>query len=330
MEGDSPQVPVIEKVQPEVKVVSQTPQKPAVVPQTPPPLAGGSTPLPKTKKSKAKKLVIGLVLSLVLIIVAYAIFIAITYINCSKITPKVCETNIKCSFSLSGFKSTSKMKDNCCGNALCEEGFETNSDCPNDCPSCDDNSVLTLDIFNYETQECENIVTHYFIEDFEEGKTSIDKKVNWKIMDDQGNKVLDCPGKEIDGVQNDWANFGMADWANYETELNFKLVENLEGFGFHFFSKGEQGYIVEIRERKITLKKGTQQGRRDVSLEPFDFKLDQWYVLKTEKTGNNINIYIDDIQVFEYKDSQPVDTGQLRIETFGDGHVRLDDISISK
>lgn len=222
------------------------------------------------------------------------------------------------------------MKDNCCGNVLCEEGSETNSDCPEDCPNCDDNSKLTVDSFNYQTQECENIATHYFIEDFEEGKTSIDKKVNWKIMNDQGDKVLDCPGKEIGGVQNDWANFGYADWANYKSELSFKLVENLEGFGFHFFSKEEQGYIVDIRERKITLKKGGQQARVEVLLEPFDFELDKWYLLKTEKTGNDIKIYIDDVVVLEYTDSQPLNAGRLRIETFGDGHVRLDDISIIK
>ena len=326
MESGTPQAPVAQEIKPGTKDVSQTPQQSSVVPQTPP----ESTPPPKSKKRETKKIIMLLILLPVFAIVAYGVFIAIAYWNCSKITPKACEINVKCSYSLSGFKSTSDIEDNCCGNTVCEEGYETNSDCPEDCPNCDDNSLLTEDSYSYKTQECENIATHYFIEDFEEGKTSINKKVNWKIMDDQGDKVLDCPGKKINGVENDWASFGNGDWANYETELNFKLVENLEGFGFHFFSKGEQGYIVDIRERKITLKKGSQQGRREVSLEPFDFKLDKWYVLKTEKTGNNINIYIDDTQVFEYKDSQPVDTGQLRIETFEDGHVRLDDISIKK
>jgi hypothetical protein len=326
MDSNTPQTPVTQEVKSEVKGVSQTPQESSVDPQTSP----KSAPPPKPKKSIKKKVVIGLVLTFVLVVVAYGIYIAVTYSNCTKITPKTCEANTKCDFSLSGFKSTSEMEDNCCGNTLCEEGSETNSDCPNDCPNCDDNSKLTSDSFNYKTQECENIVTHYFIEDFEEGKTSIGTGENWKIIDDQKNKVLDCPGIKINGVENDWATFGNDDWANYESELSFKLVENLKGFGFHFFSKEEQGYIVDIQDRKITLKKGSQQGRVEVSLEPFDFKLDKWYVLKTEKTGNNINIYIDDTQIFEYKDSQPVDTGQLRIETFGDGHVRLDDISISK
>ena len=324
--NNNPQASVSQRVQPEVKDVSQPTQQPPAIPQTPP----ESTPPTKPKKGlKTKKIVIYLIFSLVFLIMAYIIFIAVTYWNCSKITPEACDVG-KCGFSLSGFNFVSEVKDNCCGNTLCEEGYETNSDCPKDCPSCDDNSRLTVDSFSYKTQECENIATHYFIEDFEEGKTSIDKGVNWKIIDDQENKVLDCTGKEINGIENDWVSFGNEDWANYESELNFKLVENLKGFGFHFFSKGEQGYIVDIQDRKITLKKGNQQGREEVSLKPFDFKLDEWYTLKTEKTGNNINIYIDDTQVFEYKDSQPVDTGQLRIETFGDGHVRLDDISIRK
>jgi len=317
MQSDTPQVPT---------GIPQTPQQPSVVSQTSP----EPTPPPKPKKKlKTKKVVVLLILLPVLAIIAYGIFIAITYWNCSKTTPQACEMG-ECSFSLTGFSFVSVMKDNCCGNTLCEEGYETNVDCPTDCPNCDDNSRLTVDSFSYKTQKCENIATHYFIEDFEEGKTSIDKKVNWKIVDDQGDKVLDCPGKEINGVENDWANFGRGDWVDYETELNFKLVENLEGFGFHFFSKVGQGYIVDIRDRKITLKTGSQQGREEISLKPFDFELDKWYSLKTEKIGNKINIYIDDAIVFEYTDSQPVNSGQLRIETFGDGHIRLDDISIKK
>jgi hypothetical protein len=326
MQGDTSQTPVTQKVQPEVKVkdISQTPQQPPDNSLVPP----KQTPPEKPKKKPKKKIIIMLLILLpVLAIVAYGVFVAITYWNCTKITPQACETNT-CGFSVTGFHLVSEMKDNCCGNALCEEGFETNSDCPADCPDCDDNSRLTADSFNYKTQRCENIATHYFVEDFEEGKTSISKKVNWKIIDDQGSKVLDCPGKKINGVEHDWANFGKVDWVNYKSELSFKLVENLEGFGLHFFSKGGQGYIVDIRDRKITFKKGSQQSREEISLEPFDFKLDQWYVLKTEKTGSDIKIYIDDAQVFKYTDDQPFNSGQLRIETFGDGHVRLDDISI--
>ena len=381
-----PQVPATQKVQPKVKEVSQAPQQPPVGPQAPqqPPVGSQIPPKPtppaKPKTGlKPKKKIVYLVFLPVLIIVGYIISITITYWNCSKATPETCAIN-KCDFSLSGFKLASSLKDDCCGNkicevgetysvcaedcpdcddenkctfdsydhdkqecvnepildvvccgnTLCEEGYETNSNCPKDCPNCDDNSRLTVDSFNYETQKCENIVTHYFIEDFEEGETSIDKKVNWKIIDDQGNKVLDCPGKEINGVENDWANFGRGDWADYESELSFKLVENYEGFGFHFFAQGEQGYIVDIRGGKISLRKASPQGREDLSSKDFEFKLDEWRVLKTEKIENNIKVYIDNATVLEYTDNRPLEMGQLRLETFGDGHVRVDNISIKK
>jgi len=42
----------------------------------------------------------------------------------------------------------------CCGNTLCEEGYETNSDCPKDCPSCDDANECTKDSYDYDGQKC--------------------------------------------------------------------------------------------------------------------------------------------------------------------------------
>lgn len=155
MEDNAPQVPSPQEVTPTVN----NPQ----VPQQPP--VKQSPPEGPEKEPKTKKFVMFLILFPVLAIGAYGIFLAVTYWNCSNITPKACEVNTKCNFSLSGFYFTSEIQDNCCGNTLCEEGYETNSDCPTDCPNCDDNSGLTVDSFNYKTQQCENIVTHYFIDD---------------------------------------------------------------------------------------------------------------------------------------------------------------------
>jgi len=145
---DMPQAPVAQEVRPEVGGVAQTPQQPSVDPQTP------SEPVPpeKPKKSKTKKIAIGLILSLVLMMVAYGIFLTITYLNCTKTAPKACETN-KCSFSLSGFKSTTETKEDCCGNTKCEVG-EISAGCSIDCPSCDDDSECTKDSYDYGGQEC--------------------------------------------------------------------------------------------------------------------------------------------------------------------------------
>jgi len=156
MEGDTPQapeVPVTQELKPEVVDVSQTPQQPSVDPQTPPPPAGGSTPPEKSKKGlKTKKGIMFLIFLPVLAIVAYGIFIAIRYWNCTKTTPQTCETNT-CSFSLTGFNLTTEVKDDCCGNDVCEVG-ETNSDCSSDCSSCDDKSECTKDSYDYDGQQC--------------------------------------------------------------------------------------------------------------------------------------------------------------------------------
>ncbi len=145
MEGDAPQVPevsVTQEAQPEVKDV----------PQTPPPPAGGSTlPTEPKKGLKTKKVVVLLILLPVLAIIAYGIFIAITYWNCNKTTTNVCELG-KCGFSLSGFNLISETKANCCGNKICEVG-EVYPECV-DCPSCDDRSECTKDSFDYNSQQC--------------------------------------------------------------------------------------------------------------------------------------------------------------------------------
>lgn len=161
MESDAPQAPIGQEVKPEVKEVSQTPPQPPTDSQTPLPptgqvpssnLIGGSVPPEKPKRSKKKKIVIGFILMLVLMIVAYGGYIAFTYWNCSKITPQTCETNT-CSFSLTGFNLTSETKEDCCGNTKCEVG-ETSADCSADCPSCDDNSECTKDSYDYDSQVC--------------------------------------------------------------------------------------------------------------------------------------------------------------------------------
>ncbi len=149
MESDISQVPVAQEVKPEVGDVAQTPQQPPVDSQKP---TEPTPPEKPKKKSKKKKIVISLILIIVLVILGYAGFLAVTYTNCSKITPETCETSI-CGFSLTGFNLTTETKHDCCGNTKCEVG-ETNSDCAADCPSCDDNSECTKDSYDYDKQAC--------------------------------------------------------------------------------------------------------------------------------------------------------------------------------
>lgn len=152
MEGEE-KVPDNQGVKAEVGDVGQTseqaPQRPAPDSQLPP---ESTSPEKPKKRSKTKKIVIGLALLIVLIILGYAGYLAFTYWNCTKTTPKVCETN-KCNFSLTGFSLQTEKQENCCGNTKCEVG-ETFSDCSTDCPSCDDKSECTVDSYDYDKGEC--------------------------------------------------------------------------------------------------------------------------------------------------------------------------------
>ena len=90
MKADAPQAPITQEVKTGVLNVAQASQQSPANPQTPPPQAGESTPPPNPKKGlNTKKIVFTLILLPVLVIVAYLIFLVVSYLNCGKITPKV-------------------------------------------------------------------------------------------------------------------------------------------------------------------------------------------------------------------------------------------------
>ena len=368
MVGDTPQAPVAQKVQPEIKNVSQTPQQPAVVPQTPSPPAGESTPPPKPKKGlKMKKIILFLVFMPVLILIAYGIFIAVTYWNCSKTTPQACETNT-CGFSLSGFNLASEIKEDCCGNeicetgevypecidcpncddenectsvdsydynkhecvnepildvvccgnTLCEEGHETNSDCPKDCPSCDDENRLTIDSFSYETQVCENVATHYFIDDFEEGTENwvFSDETAWSTIIEGGNTVLKGtnPGGGV------YARLENKSWANYIFKVRFKIING----GMHFHYRLNPSYVAHVGDNNVIL--GLEKEEEIVKQYPLD---KNWHTLEIKCYGSIINVYVDDELLIKYKytENLPISNG-IELRTMGGSGILIDDVEI--
>ncbi|MBU1622248.1 MAG: hypothetical protein KJ597_01605, partial [Nanoarchaeota archaeon] len=165
-----------------------------------------------------------------------------------------------------------------------------------------------------------------FKENFEEDYSEIERGTTWTILEEGGNKVLNCPGEEIGGVENDWASFGNEHWKNYISEFSFKLM-NDQGFAFHFFSTDDNSYVVDIKEGEISLLKKMGDNRESLASAVFDYNLNYWYKLKTEKVENNVKVYLDNYLILNYNDGS-LDTGQLRLETFGDGHIRIDNIKI--
>ncbi len=365
MEDNAPQIPTSQEAP--TPQAPQTPQQPPAVPQAPP----ESTLPPKFKKGlKTKKSVIYLIFLSVLIIMAYIIFIAITYSNCSKITPEACEVN-KCGFSLSGFNLVSDMKDDCCGNeicevsevypecmdcpncddenkctldshdynkrecvnkpildvvccgnTLCEEGYETSSDCSKDCPNCDDNNRLTADSFNYKTQKCENIVTHYFIEDFEE------ESVNWQSGGEGSWEVYKYDGNYVlKGIGYKWNNVGNNKWDDYNFESKIKLIKG----GMHIIHRvSDVGrYFIGISENGLSLGR-TIFPNAHTRLEDVDtsMSLNTWYTINIVGKGSNIKVYVDNKLMIDHTDIEPLYSGRIGFEILQNSEVYVDNVEL--
>jgi len=310
-----------------------------------------------------------------LIIMVYIIFLSVTYFNCSKITPEVCKIN-KCDFSLSGFNLISDMKDDCCGNkicevgesypectdcpncddenkcttdsydynkhecvnkpildvvccgnTLCEEGYETNSNCLRDCPNCDDNSRLTADSFDYAAQECENVVTHYFIDDFESGTqdwTFTDAEggttTGWSTTVENGNTVLK-------GTGHNWANFDGREWSNYIFKFRFKRISGSMHVNFRLGSRRRyfinllQGESMQLRKTPVV---GDIQTLKTISFSSGS----GWRTMEIRGYGNILNIYVDDVVLMKYKDTEDaILSGRAAFEMI-EGEFLIDDVEI--
>jgi photosystem II stability/assembly factor-like uncharacterized protein len=167
-----------------------------------------------------------------------------------------------------------------------------------------------------------------FEEDFEDNSADIERGLNWRIVENEGNKFLDAPGEVIDGVEDDWASFGLTGWKDYTVEMDFLMV-NEDGFSQRIFSIGNTNYAVFVMERGIFLVKYREGSEEDLGSNDFDYELDRWYNLKMELDGNWIKVSLDGELVINYEDTDPLDRGQVRFETLGDGHVRFDNVVVS-
>jgi len=218
----------------------------------------------------------------------------------------------------------------CCGNNICDEGDETYLDCRKDCPNCDDNNKLTTDSFNYNTQKCENPVTHYFIDDFEEGIR------NWvfssegagSAVSENGNTVLRLIGTERANLQKEWDN-------NYIFKFRFKRIDGAVHVDFRRTStkRSTKRYFISIADSVSGL--GKQVDDEWENLSKINYRLDKnWHTLEIRSYDNIINVYADDKLLVKYKDTtNPLLSGWVRFEAHSGGQpiqpeFLIDDVEI--
>lgn len=258
------------------------------------------------------------------------------YQACAKDCPS-CDDNNKCTRDFYDYHKGQCVNEtiaNCCGNNVCEAGVEQYSSCGADCPNCDDANKLTADSFNYKTQKCSNIVTHYFIDNFEGGSSAwsfynaVDAGPTsaWTLIREGANTVLQ-------GVNHNFADLTSANWDNYIFKLKFKKVSGSVQINFrnNFFMPVEiaHRYIIRLEEdgRHISLAKGLNEskGQYQELADGYASFASGWHTLELRAYNNIFNIYVDGNLLIKYKDAQnPFLSGKINFET-GDNTIFLFD-----
>lgn len=229
---------------------------------------------------------------------------------------------------------------NCCGNNTCEAGVEQYSSCKADCPNCDDANKLTADSFNYKTQKCSNILTHYFIDNFEEGSSawsflnSIDASPNpsaWTLIREGANTVLR-------GTDHNFAVLTPANWDNYILKLKFKKMSGGLQINFrnNFWIPGEEiahRYILRLEDGgyHISLAKGLneKEGKYQELADSSASFTSGWHTVELRAYNNIFNIYIDGSLLIKYKDTQnPFLSGKINFETGDNTTFLIDDVEV--
>ncbi len=257
-----------------------------------------------------------------------------TYSNCTRDCPN-CDDDNKCtkdSYDYHKQKCLNEVIIPCCGNEICDRGVEKHSNCPADCPTCDDSSPLTVDSFNYTTQKCENIITHYFIDDFEQGiqnwshgPTLEDPTASWSTKIEESNTVFR-------GIGHSWSFLTDKEWDNYSLKVKFKIVHGEIHFNYRLNEKeeGPERYFVFVNSGTLSLSKQRGKNFYILTEPPASVTLTAgWHTFEMRAYGNILNIYIDNELLIKYKDTNnPVLSGGVGFETLDNSEFLLDDVEI--
>lgn len=254
-----------------------------------------------------------------------------TYETCPADCPN-CDDDNKCtkdSYDYHQQECFNKIIIPCCGNKICDEGAEKFSNCPADCQHCNDNNKLTADSFNYKTQKCENVVTHHFFDDFEEGTT------NWEFTDERGNPTAWSTTMEgsntVLRATGYWGNLRQKAWTDYIFKVKFKITQGNIQFNYRIGEKGMRAnrYMIGVSSDYLSLTKSI--GQNFYNLVGFqNLNLGKgWHTFEIRGYGNILNIFVDNKLLIKNKDTEsPILSGEIALEVPDEAEVFIDDVEI--
>ncbi|MBI4837144.1 MAG: hypothetical protein HY813_01920 [Candidatus Portnoybacteria bacterium] len=252
------------------------------------------------------------------------------YQTCARDCPN-CDDNNQCTkdkYDYHQQKCVNEIIIPCCGNGICDRGAEARSNCSADCPDCNDNNRLTSDSFNYATQKCENAVTHYFIDDFEQGArswnynaTPEDPTAVWEIKTEGNNTVFR-------GTGHNWAELTGKKWDNFIFKARFKIIRGAIHFNYRLWE--QKRYFIGVGSGHLMLSKQIGDEFFSNLVEYHNVNLREgWHVIEIRGYGSILNIFVDNSLLIKYKDTQsPILSGGIGLETHDNSEFWIDDVEI--
>jgi acetyl esterase/lipase len=211
---------------------------------------------------------------------------------------------------------------------LCDNGAENGA-----CITCGNQVCETGEDELTCAQDCNIEMCTFFSEDFNGDEIKVSYAPPWKVSEG----ALDAPGYEVDGQENDWGQMGYSIWDNYSAKFRFNL-KNKEGFGFHINTSDDSGFLnsyevdIRVNERSnqavVSLVKNVSGEPTLLGSYNAGFNTSSWQEIRLTKYRGNVNVDLNNNSIINYSDVEMLGTGDLRIETYGNGYALIDDIAV--
>ena len=159
------------------------------------------------------------------------------------------------------------------------------------------------------------------------------KMCDWRIVNDNGNKVLAQTSSETPDYRFNIITNNTLSYKDVEISVRFKAVKGSgdQGGGPVWRYKDENNYYV-VRanplENNYRVYKVVNGNRVQLKSATIKMSSGKWYPLKVVMKGNNIQCYFNDNLAFRVTDSTFPDPGKIGLWTKSDAVTRFDDMQV--
>ena len=160
----------------------------------------------------------------------------------------------------------------------------------------------------------------------EEGMYDFGKENFEVTVDDSGNYIYCNKGSVFHSL----AHFGVESWTNYAVEVKFKFVHFGDPATVEMFTRMDKranGYVGGIDQRNQSVTLFSNPAGTDIMTQPFVPVVEQWYTLRMEMVGSNIQFFIDNT-LFEEINNSDYPNGKAGFDVSPSTLACFDDIRV--